>query len=325
MSLIEFEGVTKAFISRAGMPHVAVKDFDLRIEAHEFFCLLGPSGCGKSTVLSMLAGFDQPSAGRISVGGQAVVGPSHERGVVFQGDDSLYPWLTAIENIEFGLRLCGQPKKERRKSALEYLALVGLRGQQAKFPTELSGGMKQRIQIARALATRPQILLMDEPFGALDAQTRGIMQRELRHIWAATGAAVLFITHDIDEAIALGTRVGIMSAGPGGTLKELITIDLDDRSRANPQYIAHYTAIQDIIRCRGGPRPWRRPGDCGMTSISDHVWVPASPGFTAQLRRRLSRPSCLTRSVSSPCSFSGRWSRRSSCAPSCSRPPPASS
>jgi NitT/TauT family transport system ATP-binding protein len=248
MALIEFKDVTKAFTSRSGAPHLAVKDFELQIEQGEFLCLLGPSGCGKTTVLGMLAGFDRPSAGQISVAGRAVGGPSRERGVVFQGDDSLYPWLTAIENIEFGLRLQGLAKAERRRSALEYLALVGLRGQQEKFPTELSGGMKQRIQIARALATRPQILLMDEPFGALDAQTRGIMQRELRQIWKATGAAVLFITHDIDEAIALGTRVGIMTAGPGGRLKELIAIDLDERVRTDARYGRYYAAIHDIIR-----------------------------------------------------------------------------
>ena len=179
--------------------------------------------------------------------GVTVSGPSRDRGVVFQGDDSLYPWLTAIDNVEFGLRLRGVPKNERRATAARFLEMVGLHGQGSKFPTELSGGMKQRIQIARALANEPKILLMDEPFGALDAQTREIMQHELRRICQLTGSSVLFITHDIDEAITLGGRVGVMTAGPG-TLKEAIKIDLEERSRIDPRYVAYYAKIQGTIR-----------------------------------------------------------------------------
>ena len=208
MELIQFDRVEKVFKSQTGHDFSAVKNFTLTIEKGEFFCLLGPSGCGKTTVLGLLAGFEAPTAGRIMLDGSMVVGPSRDRGVVFQGDDSLYPWLNAVENIEFGLRLRGLRRAERRARATKFLDLVGLRGQQAKYPPELSGGMKQRIQIARALANEPKMLLMDEPFGALDAQTRGIMQRELRRIWQATGSSVLFITHDIDEAITLGSRVG---------------------------------------------------------------------------------------------------------------------
>jgi NitT/TauT family transport system ATP-binding protein len=170
--------------------------------------------------------------------------------VVFQGDDSLYPWLTAIENIEFGLRLNGMAKAERQKTAREYLQLVGLGGQQDKYPSELSGGMKQRIQIARALANRPKMLLMDEPFGALDAQTRDTMQRELRQIWRSSGISVFFITHDIDEALVLATRIGIMTAGPGGKLKEIVaTTDLDEeRVRTNRNYGLLYEHIHSSIR-----------------------------------------------------------------------------
>lgn len=249
MGLIQFENVAKSFRTQKGNEFTAVRDFTLTLERGEFFCLLGPSGCGKTTVLAMLAGFELPTAGRILLDGNVIDGPSRDRGVVFQGDDSLYTWLSAEENVEFGLRLRGMPRKERRATSRRYLELVGLTGQQDKYPPELSGGMKQRIQIARALANEPKMLLMDEPFGALDAQTRGIMQRELRQIWRATGASVFFITHDIDEAIGLGSRVGIMTAGPAGTLKDVITIDIEgERSRTDSAYTDYYARIQETIR-----------------------------------------------------------------------------
>jgi NitT/TauT family transport system ATP-binding protein len=249
MSLIEFKSVNKSYTSQSGQTASAVRDFDLELDSGEFFCLLGPSGCGKTTVLAMLAGFEVPTEGEIILDGSVIERPSRNRGVVFQGDDSLYPWLTAIENIEFGLRLNKIAKAERRRSAEEYLQLVGLRGQQDKYPSELSGGMKQRIQIARALANRPKMLLMDEPFGALDAQTRGIMQHELREIWRSSGVSVFFITHDIDEALVLGTRVGVMTAGPGGTLKEVVTVDLDEkRVRTDRNYGLFYEKIHSSIR-----------------------------------------------------------------------------
>ncbi len=173
MTFISLSGVSKSFRTRTGKSWTAVADFDLGLDTGEFYCLLGPSGCGKSTVLGMLAGFTMPTSGRLAVAGQPIQGASRDRGVVFQGDDSLYPWLTALENVEFGLRLNGMRRRERRDRAMHYLQMVGLSGQQTKHPPELSGGMKQRVQIARALANEPRILLMDEPFGALDAQTRG--------------------------------------------------------------------------------------------------------------------------------------------------------
>ncbi len=249
MTLIKFKSVNKTYLSQTGRMASAVSDFNLELDAGEFFCLLGPSGCGKTTVLAMLAGFESTSTGEIMVDGSVIDSPSRDRGVVFQGDDSLYPWLTSLENIEFGLRINRVPKAERRRIANEYLQLVGLRGQHDKYPGELSGGMKQRIQIARALANKPKMLLMDEPFGALDAQTRGIMQHELRQIWRSSGVSVFFITHDIDEALTLATRIGVMTAGPGGTLKEVVKVDLDEeRVRTNRNYGLYYEKIHSSIR-----------------------------------------------------------------------------
>jgi NitT/TauT family transport system ATP-binding protein len=250
MAFVQLENVTKSFVSpRTGRLSIAVQRFNLNIAEGEFFCLLGPSGCGKSTILSMLAGFESATQGQILLDGKPVVGPSRDRGVVFQGDDSLYPWLNALENIEFGLRMCGVPKPERQERAQKALKLVGLTGQHEKFPTELSGGMKQRIQIARALVNEPKMLLMDEPFGALDAQTRHVMQTELRKIWLATRSTVVFITHDVDEAILLGSRVGVMSAGPGGTLRDVVEIDLKgERDRLDPAYMRYFAEVHRMIR-----------------------------------------------------------------------------
>ncbi|NNM70878.1 ABC transporter ATP-binding protein [Enterovirga aerilata] len=250
MAFLELKNVSKSFVSsRSRSTSLAVRDFDLEIAPGEFFCLLGPSGCGKSTVLTMLAGFEHPTGGEIRVNGQPVEGPSKDRCVVFQGDDSLYPWLTAAHNVEFGLRMAGMPSAERRQKVEAALGLVGLSGQGSKFPAELSGGMRQRIQIARALVIQPKVLLMDEPFGALDAQTRHVMQHELRKIWLATKSTVVFITHDIDEAILLGTRVGVMTAGPGGTLRDVVTINIEgERDRLDPAYTRYYAEVHGMIR-----------------------------------------------------------------------------
>jgi len=246
---IELKNVSKSFLSRTGRVSRAVDDFSLNIERGEFLCLLGPSGCGKTTILTMLAGFDHPTTGDIFLEGKPVKDPSRDRGVVFQGDDSLYPWLTAQENVEFGLRMQKMPTKQRHAKALSMLKMVGLFGHHEKYPHELSGGMKQRIQIARALVNEPKMLLMDEPFGALDAQTRNIMQRELRKIWQATQTTIVFITHDVDEAILLGTKVGVMTAGPGGTLREVISVNATpDWERSDPNYMACYDKVHKMIR-----------------------------------------------------------------------------
>jgi len=249
MPLVSFRGVQKTYRSLQGVDYPAVDGFDLDIETGEFFCLLGPSGCGKTTVLKLLAGFEAPTAGQILMNGRPVTGASRDRGVVFQGDDSLYGWLTAVENVEFGLRMRGIGKTERRERARHHLQLVGLTGQERKYPAELSGGMKQRIQIARALVNEPAMLLMDEPFAALDAQTRALMQLELANLWQATRTTVLFITHDIDEAVTLGTRIGVMRAGPSADVKGVIDVALDGaRSRTDDAFLKYYKQVYEMIR-----------------------------------------------------------------------------
>ena len=248
-ALVSFQNVQKTYRSLHGVDYSAVEHFSVEIFAGDFFCLLGPSGCGKTTVLKLLAGFESPTAGHILMQGHPVTGASRDRGVVFQGDDSLYGWLTAVENVEFGLRMRGMARSERRERALRYLQLVGLRGQEQKYPAELSGGMKQRIQIARVLVNEPAMLLMDEPFAALDAQTRALMQAELASIWKTTRTTVLFITHDIDEAVTLGTRIGVMRAGPRSQVKGVIDVALDGaRSRTDDAFLRYYKQVYEMIR-----------------------------------------------------------------------------
>ena len=250
MSLVQLAGVSKVYRSLQGSDYTAVRDFSLDIQPGEFFCLLGTSGCGKTTVLNMVAGFEPASTGTISIAGHPIVGPAADRGVVFQGDDSLYGWLSALGNVEFGLRMRGVAAAERRQKAHHYLELVGLKGQDHKHPSELSGGMKQRIQIARVLANEPQMLLMDEPFAALDAHTRADMQRELKRICKATGKTVLFITHDIDEAIILADRIGVMHAGPASKLKGTVEVSLSEaeRERTHDKFTSVYRQVHEMIR-----------------------------------------------------------------------------
>ena len=221
---------------------------NLSLRQGEFFLLLGPSGCGKTTVLNLLAGFEQPTAGTIRIGGRTIEAPGVDRAVIFQGDDSLLGWLSAVDNVEFGLRLAGMAKAERRQRAERALDLVGLAGQGHKFPHQLSGGMKQRIQIARAMVGQSDAFLMDEPFAALDAQTRTTLQDELSRLWTETRRTVLFITHDISEAIILGDRIGVMHAGPGSRIKEVIANDLPrPRRRGDPAFGALYDRIEGIV------------------------------------------------------------------------------
>ena len=250
MTLVRLANVSKVYRSLKGTDYTAVRDFALDIEEGEFFCLLGTSGCGKTTVLNMVAGFEPATSGVIEIGGNTIRGPGADRGVVFQGDDSLYPWLSALGNIEFGLKMRGLPKAERHAKARQYLEMVGLKGQDSKHPPELSGGMKQRIQIARVLANEPQMLLMDEPFAALDAHTRAAMQNELLRIWRATRKTVLFITHDIDEAIILATKIGVMHAGPASKLKGVIDVQLSEaeRDRTHDRFVATYRQVHAMIR-----------------------------------------------------------------------------
>lgn len=249
MSLVSFASVEKTYASRSGAPYTAVRNFDLQIAPGEFFCLLGTSGCGKTTILNMLAGFEQPSGGTLQVKGHGIDRPGADRGVVFQGNDSLYDWLTAAENVELGLKIRGIEPQKRREIVQQYLTLVGLSQQGAKHPSELSGGMQQRIQIARALANDPDILLMDEPFAALDSQTRATLQAELLRIWRTTRNCVLFITYDIDEAVTLATRIGVMRAGPASTLKQVIEVDLEpeDRVRTSERFMEIYRKVHALL------------------------------------------------------------------------------
>ncbi|MFB0632093.1 ABC transporter ATP-binding protein [Streptomyces sp. AB3(2024)] len=192
---------------------------DLVFPAGSFTALLGPSGCGKSTVLNTVAGFVRPATGRVTAGGTEVTGPGPDRGVVFQ-HYALFPWRTARGNVEFALKRLGLPRAQRRELALAALAEVGLADGAEKYPAQLSGGMQQRVALARALAARPEVLLMDEPFGALDALTRTRMQALLRELWERSGTTVLFVTHDIDEALALAGRVVVLGGSPGRVLAD---------------------------------------------------------------------------------------------------------
>ncbi|WP_460274202.1 ABC transporter ATP-binding protein [Celeribacter sp. ULVN23_4] len=207
-----------------GDAHI-VSNVNLDIRPGEFICLLGPSGCGKSTLLNAIAGF-LPVAGQIRVGDKTVTKPGLDRGVVFQSAEVLFPWLTIRENVEYGLKLAGVPKEERVKKADQFVSLVGLTHAADKFPKQLSGGMRQRAQIARVLINEPSVVLMDEPFGALDAQTREVLQHELDRIWRETGCTIVFVTHDIWEALLLADRVVVMTAGPKAGIKTIEKIDL---------------------------------------------------------------------------------------------------
>jgi NitT/TauT family transport system ATP-binding protein len=215
---IRFDNVTRTFTLRAdrGGPPVlaALGGVDLDVRDGEFVCIVGPSGCGKSTLLDLLAGLTRPTTGRVLIDGREITGPGLDRGVVFQ-QYALLPWRTALGNVEFGLEAKGVARAERPERAREYLELVGLHGFEDRYPHELSGGMKQRVAIARSLAFDPDVLLMDEPFAALDAQTRETMQSELLRIWKRTGKTIVFVTHGIDEAVYLSQRVAVLSARPG--------------------------------------------------------------------------------------------------------------
>jgi NitT/TauT family transport system ATP-binding protein len=220
---IVFDAVTCSF-ELAGQPFLAVDQVSLGIADGEFVTLVGPSGCGKSTLMNLAAGLLEPTAGEVRLDGRAIAGPSPERGVIFQ-QYALFPWLTVSQNIEFGLTIKHTPKRERDAIVLKCLDLVGLGQFAHALPKTLSGGMKQRCAIARAYAVNPQILLMDEPFGALDALTRVKMQDQLLDTWTQDKRTVMFITHDVEEAVYLANRVVVMAAGPG-RIQQIIPVDL---------------------------------------------------------------------------------------------------
>jgi NitT/TauT family transport system ATP-binding protein len=226
---IEIRGLSRSYKKKGeavarGERFFALKDFNLEIHKGEFITIVGPSGCGKSTLLDLLIGLSRPDEGQILIDGKPVAGPAFDRGIVLQGY-ALFPWRTVRRNVEFGLEIKGTPKKERRARGDHFIKLVELTGFENHYPHELSGGMQQRVAIARALAYDPEVLLMDEPFAAVDAQTRETMQDEILAIWEKTGKTIIFVTHNIEEAVGLADRVAVMSRQPG-TVKAVVEVDL---------------------------------------------------------------------------------------------------
>jgi NitT/TauT family transport system ATP-binding protein len=226
----------------------AVHEISLDVTPGEFVCLLGPSGCGKSTILNAVAGFIGAARGEVLVDGNPVKGPDVSRGMVFQSTEALFPWLRVRDNVGFGPRMRRVPRSRSSELIRHYLALVGLSQFADRLPHELSGGMRQRVQIARVLANEPAVVLMDEPFGALDAQTREVMQHELERIWSEARPTILFVTHDITEAILLGDRIATMTAGPAGRIKTIYTVDLPrPRDEIDPAVLELHRRLRDDI------------------------------------------------------------------------------
>ncbi|ONI81331.1 nitrate ABC transporter ATP-binding protein [Actinosynnema sp. ALI-1.44] len=249
--LLEIEGVSKRFAVRGGTIN-ALDGIDLTVSRGDFVCVCGASGSGKSTLLSLVAGLDSPSDGRITVDGNAVVGPGPDRGLVPQAG-SLYPWRTVERNVAFGLELLPVDSAERARRVDWYLAETGLTALRKSLPRQLSGGQQQRVAIARALACEPEVLLLDEPFGALDVQTKEDMQVLIRQVWRDTGTTVLMVTHDVEEAVFLGSRVVVMESGPGRVASD-ITVELPaDRDLAikrTPEFLALRATIEDLVRAQ---------------------------------------------------------------------------
>ena len=243
MSKLAIESVSRIFPGvRRGKPTRALEPTDLAVADNDFVTILGPSGCGKSTLLRLVAGLDRPTTGRILLDGTAVAGPGPDRGMVFQSY-TLFPWLTVADNVAFGLREKGMPPPRRAAVVREWLERVGLAGFEHHYPKQLSGGMQQRTAIARALANDPAILLLDEPFGALDNQTRALMQELLLGIWERQRKTVLFVTHDIEEAIFLASRVVVMTARPG-RIKAELAIELPHPRHYTIKTSAEFSALK---------------------------------------------------------------------------------
>ena len=247
-SKLVFERVSKTYDGRGTSQGPAVRDISLAAGEGRFLCLLGPSGCGKSTLLNMAAGFLKPTSGRILVDGAPIAGPGADRGVVFQ-EYALFPWYTVQQNVELGPRCKRLPRSERQALAEHFLGMVGLIQHRDKFPRELSGGMRQRAAIARTLANQPPIMLMDEPFGALDAQTREILQDELLTIWQSTRTTIVFVTHSINEAVTLSDEIAILAAHPG----RLVRLIKNDLKRPRSHTGADVVALEREIYEQLGP------------------------------------------------------------------------
>ena len=248
MTFIDLRNIVKRFPDRqGGADLLAIDDVSLQLQRKEFLCLLGPRGCGKSTLLNMVAGFEFPTTGTVQVDGQPVTGPGAGRGVVFQ-QPNLMPWLPVWDNVAFPLKLKGMPRTQRREAAQRFIDAMRLNGFENHFPHELSGGMAQRVGIARALLLNPAVILMDEPFAALDAQTKLDMQEELVSIWQRYESTIIFVTHSVDEALILGSRIAVMTHRPG-RIRDLIELDLPrPRDTTSPEFNLIKRHVLALIR-----------------------------------------------------------------------------
>ena len=249
---IELRGVTKRFTTPGGSVYTALKDLDLEVAPGEFCAIVGPTGCGKSTTLTLVSGLERPSLGTATVHGEPVSGITPGVGFVFQ-TDAVLPWKSVLDNVAIGPRFRGTSKATANVAARDWLRRVGLAGFEDRFPHQLSGGMRKRVALAQSLINEPEILLMDEPFSALDVQTRAIMSNELLQLWDLTRPAVVFVTHDLEEAIALADKVVVLTAGPGGTVKATFEIDLPrprvvQEIRFEPRFVDLYHQIWEALR-----------------------------------------------------------------------------
>jgi NitT/TauT family transport system ATP-binding protein len=248
---IELHDVTKRFLTPAGKAYTAIRDINMAVAPGEFVAVVGPTGCGKSTTLGLISGLERPSAGEVEVMGEPVQGIDPRIGYVFQAD-AVFPWKNVLNNVATGPLFRGQPKVEARKQAREWIARVGLSGFEDRYPHQLSGGMRKRVALAQTFINEPQILLMDEPFSALDVQTRTLMEDELLNLWSSHKASVVFVTHDLEEAISLADRVCVLTAGPA-TVKGIYTIDLPrprkvEEIRFEPRFVQLYQQIWEDLR-----------------------------------------------------------------------------
>ena len=248
---IELRDVTKRFLTPSGQAYTAIRDINLAVAAGEFLAVVGPTGSGKSTTLGLISGLERPSEGSVQVMGEPVQGIDPRIGYVFQAD-AVFPWKNVLSNVATGPLFRGQPKAEARKRARDWIARVGLSGFEDRYPHQLSGGMRKRVALAQTFINEPQILLMDEPFSALDVQTRTLMEDELLQMWSSISASVVFVTHDLEEAISLADRVCVLTAGPA-TVKGIYTIDLPrprkvEEIRFEPRFVQLYQQIWEDLR-----------------------------------------------------------------------------